>query len=89
MTLQELFNQIHAGETVVVQLDLTAYHTLRVALLKKNSKQAKLMDAIGAPGANDFYIQCSYDKATQQATFKLVSILEKLRVPKQYKCQLI
>lgn len=49
MTLQELFNQIHAGETVVVQLDLTAYHTLRVALLKKNSKQAKLMDAIVRP----------------------------------------
>lgn len=89
MTLQELFNQIHAGETVSVQLDLTAYHTLRVALLKKNSKQAKLMDAIGAPGANDFYIQCSYAKDTQQATFKLASIEEKKRLPKQYKCQLI
>jgi len=84
-TLQEIFNAVVLEEqTLTVNTSKREYESLRVALVRKFSNYRTQCQLVGISSYDDRYVQCSFDKAVQEASFRIAWREDSKRTPKDY-----
>jgi len=81
--LQNVFNQVIAGETLTISFATKAsYDSCRASLLRKFRNHKSLFDSLGADNPYEHqFIQCTFDKELVRGKFQLVGIDQRTNTP--------
>jgi hypothetical protein len=69
-SLQSLFNQIAAGESIFIQFaNKKEYDSMRVMLLRKFAGHKKLLEELGGDFAQGKYLACAWHREASSGSF--------------------
>jgi len=85
MSISAIYNKLYCGEVVTIACTRAVYETVRTGLIHKYKKTAKLMEAVGDDSLLDSYVQATFDKDQNIATFIIKPLAAKKRKTLDYK----